>query len=922
MLSRTGHPSSRVLLTRPPALPTRRWIPGLPLLLALACATQTSPPAGPHAAPPGSSNHGTAPSVPPPPALRLPDVARPLRQAVHLRLVPTIEDFSGSTDIEVDVRAPTSVIWLQAALLTVQRAEWRAGGETVRLNATASDEFLALTRDGGAPAWTPGRGTVHLEFSGKMPARDDRGVYRQEENGDWYVFTQFEATDARRAFPCFDEPSFKIPWQVTLDVPSDALAFANAPQVSETPAGASKKVVFAETKPLPSYLVAFAVGPLEIVDGGKAGRGHTQVRIIVPRGKTAEVAYAAKTTGAILERLENYFDIPYPYEKLDHVAVPQKGGAMENAGLITFGTDTIYGKPGQRDIDLERGYLHIAAHELGHMWFGDLVTAAWWDDIWLNEAFASWIDAKIVDEWHPDWDGPVRRVEQRGRAMGQDSLMSARRIRQPIQSHHDIENAFDTITYIKGEAIITMFEAYVGAPPFQKAVRSYLGRHANGNATAADFLGDVGAAVGQPEIFARAFSTFLDQPGLPLLSARLDCQPGKTAQVALEQQRYLPLGSPGAAVPAPQIWQIPVCVRHPGGRACSLVSEPRASIELPQSKTCPAWVMANAEATGYYRVQPQGDLLQRLLRGGGKSLSVAERLNVLGDMGALVRSARLPYGEALALVPALAKDQSRHIVASMADLVGGLSNSFVPDELRPRYQRFVTRAFGARARQLGWLPRPNDSDDTRLLRPTLLAAMVEDAEDVPMQVEARALADKWLADHKAVPPELVDLVLDGAARRGDRALWDKWLTAAKAEKDRADREHLLMGLGDFLDPALVAENLRLTLSDAFDPRESMMLLFGAAGDRRTRQAAYDFMKQHHDEILARMPPDFGGHLPGIGRGFCDSTHRQDIEAFFKDKIGRSRGGPRALAQILERIDLCIALHTAQQDSVRKFLAQQ
>ena len=914
----------------------RLWPPSaaplllLPLLLALACATQISPPAPaptsaaggpppgpPPAAPPPSAGGPSA--APTPPALRLSDNVRPRRQSVSLRLSPLAEAFAGWTDIAVDVQAPTRVIWLHAADLHIQRAELLGGPHPVGLRPIQSGEFLGLTAE---RELGPGRFTIRLHFTGKMPARDERGLYRQEENGDWYIFTQFEATDARRAFPCFDEPGFKIPWQVTLEVPAQALAFANTPPVSETPVGANKRVVFAETKPLPSYLVALAVGPFEVVDAGKAGRRATQVRIIVPRGKTAEVAYAAGTTGDILTRLENYFDIPYPYEKLDHLAVPMKGGAMENPGLVTFGTDIIFGKPGQRDIELERNYLHIAAHELGHMWFGDLVTTAWWDDIWLNEAFASWIDSKIIDQWHPEWDGPVGRVQSRGAAMNNDALVSARRIRQPIESPHDIENAFDAITYQKGASIIGMFEGYVGADAFRTALRSYLARHANGNATASDFLADVGEVVGQPQIFARAFSSFLDQPGLPLLDVELKCETEGPPRLLVGQQRYLPLGSPSVAKPAPQSWSIPVCLRHPDGSTCALLGQAAAAIELPGSKGCPAWVLANADARGYYRVQYKGDLLQRLLRDGGKALSVAERLGLLGDVGALVRSARLPYADALALVPSLAKDESRHIVANMAGLVGGVSEPFVSDELRPRYQRFVARSFGAQARKLGWLPRPQDNDDTRLLRPTLLSVMTDDGEDKALQAEARRLAEKWIKDRKSLPPELIDLVLAAAAGAGDRALWDKLYAAAKTEKDRSDREHLIDGLAGFHDLKIVAESLRVSLANDFDPRESITLLWGASADRRTRQAAYDFVKQHYDQIIGRMPPDFGARLPSVARSFCDAEHRKDVEVFFSDKVSRSRGGPRALAQTLERMDLCIALRAAQQDSVTAFLKKQ
>jgi cytosol alanyl aminopeptidase len=870
----------------------------LAVAVAVGCAGQSTPLVGPGGEAPGPEITGPGPT---PPRLRLPDVAQPRRQSVRLRLVPTEEAFTGTTEVDLELRAATDVIWMHAAGLTVTQAELVSDAQKVALAPHVSDEFLGLVAGQSVPA---GSYRLRLTFNGKLPAREGSGAYRQEEQGDWYIFTQFEATDARRAFPCFDEPSFKIPWQLTLDVRAAHQAFANTPVVSESADGGMKSIVFAETKPLPSYLVAFAVA----------------VRIIVPRGKTAEAAYAVKTTGEMLTRLESYFDTAYPYEKLDHIAVPQKGGAMENPGLITFGTGLILAKPDQRNIRQERGYLSVGAHEIGHIWFGDLVTMAWWDDLWLNEAFATWISAKIVDEWHPEWDGQVQRVQGRSGVMGQDALVSARRIRQPIESMHDIHNAFDGITYTKGAAIITMFEGWAGAQKFRAGVRSYLRRHAHGNATGADFLKEVGQAVGEPEVFGRAFSTFLDQPGFPLITAELKCEKGRPARVGLSQQRYLPLGSMAQkSGEAQQRWQVPVCVRHPEGRTCGLLTGAQGDLELATAKGCPAWVLANAEGTGYYRVEYKGNILERMLRDGGKALSVAERMSLLGDVGALVRNGRMPYGEALALVPLLARDDNRHILSSAANLLGALSDHYVPESLRPQYRRLILATFGARARKLGWEPRPDESDETRLLRPGLAWMVADEGEDPLLRGQARKLAEKWITDRKAIPPELVGSVLGAAARGGDRALWDKFYAAAKVEKDRRDRNSLLGGMGDFLQPDIVQENFKIALSDTFDPRESLTLVYGAASDRRTRQAAYEFVKQHNDQLVARLPRDFGMALAGVGGAFCDPEHRADVEAFFKERAAKAPGGPRDLAQTLESMDLCIAMRAAHQSSVTSFL---
>jgi alanyl aminopeptidase len=885
------------------------WI----VLASCAKAPQAPDPATPAA--PAPPRVAVPLVMPPPPKLRLPTTVVPKRQAVTLDLDPNREMFQGNTRIELELKEPTNVIWLHDSGLQVHRVQIQ-GAAVELLTPMQSDEFLALVAD---RTLEPGPVTVEIDFSGKLPARDGRGAYRQEERGDWYIFTQFEATDARRAFPCFDEPSFKIPWQLTLDVPQASLAFANTPSTGEKPlAGGIKRVRFAPTRPLPSYLVAFAVGPFEVVDAGKVGRKPTPVRIIVPKGKSDEAAYAVKTTGDVVKRMEDYFDIPYPYEKLDHIAVPQKGGAMENPGLITYGTGTILGKPGEKNIGLERGYLGIAAHELGHIWFGDLVTTSWWDDLWLNEAFATWISAKIVHEMHPEWQGDASRVQSRSGIMRNDALASARKIRQPIESKHDIANAFDGITYQKGAAVIGMWETFFGADRFRDGVRRYLKKHADGNATAQEFLTDVEGETNEP-VLAAGFATFLDQTGYPLVKVSLECTKGQAPKVLLSQKRYR---ATGAASTPDQRWLVPVCVRHPGGKACKLLTDAPGELTLEDSKTCPAWLLPNAGGLGYYRVDYQGDLLKKLLADGGKALTIPERLSVLGDVQALVTNGTLPAGQALELVPALARDFNRHIVNATAGMIGGLSDHYVSDQQRANYRRFVQKTYGARARALGWKPRPGEEDDTRLVRGQLVWLVAYEGEDATLRAEARALAEKWLTDRKAIEPELVGNALQLAAKGGDRAFWDKLHGAAKAEKDRRDRNRLLDAMGAFEDPKIVEEGMKLALTDEFDPRESMALIFGPTGNRRTRQMAYDFVKANYDTIVGRLPKPWGAGMVRMASPFCDAEHRADAEAFFKSRTPSLEGGPRTYAQAMEGIDMCIARRTANEPSVRAFLAKQ
>mgnify|MGYP001093709650 CR=1 FL=1 len=892
--------------------------------LAACSGPRTEPPrtATPTTAPVAHAQ--TPPAPRPAPKLRLPTSVRPLSYAVTMRMTPKEEAFTGHVDVDVEVVEPTDVVWLHAAdSITVRSAKLASADTGAVTIQRAEGELLGLVLD---RKLVPGRYRISLDYEGKLPSREGRGAYRQEERGEHYIYTQFEATDARRAFPCFDEPGFKTPWQITLEVPKEHLAFANTPQTSEAPsADGFKTVTFAPSKPLPSYLVAFAVGPFEVVDAGVAGQNRVPVRIIVPKGRTAEAAYAAETTGPLLERLEKYFGIPYPYEKLDHIAVPQKRGAMENPGLITFGTETILGKPEDKSIRLQRGYLGIAAHELGHIWFGDYVTTAWWDDIWLNEAFATWISAKIVHEWHPEWDGEVSRVQSKNGVMGSDSLVTARRIRQPIESKHDIANAFDGITYQKGGAVIAMFESFVGEESFRKGVTDYLSRHAHGNATAADFLADVGRSLkerattaeerARAEAFAPAFATFLDQPGVPLVSAELSCEKGATPKLLLSQQRYLPRGSSGSAE---QTWMVPVCASYPGGKSCTLMTSQTAELPLAEAKTCPAWVNPNAGSTGYYRVLYKGDLLSRLLDRGAKALSVHERIGILGDALALVRNGHLEEAEVLALVPGLVREGNRHLVSMTTGLVGSLSEHLVSDELWPNYKRFVEKHYAARARALGWKPRPNEDDGTRLLRPSVMW-LVSKVGPNAFTNEARKLTEAWLTDRTAIDHDLVGTVLAAGSRYGDRALWEKLFAEAKKSQDRKDRSRILGAMASFEDPELVRKNFEVVLGDDLDPRESITLLFGAAERGKTRQLAWDFVKDSYDRIVSRMPAEWGASLAAIGGGFCDAGHRAEVESFFEERAARSTGGPRLVAQVIEGMALCEAQLESRRASVAAFL---
>ena len=853
---------------------------------------------------------------PPPPKFRLPaDVVEPTRYHVDLTLVPDQDSFTGAIDIELEFKKPSSVLWLNAEKLEIKDVALTVGGEEVTSKViTEPHDYVGFAFDHSVG---PGPATLHATFQGEISRKDQQGIFQMKDGGQWYVYSQFEEIWARRAYPCFDEPGYKVPWEVTLHIKQDQVGLSNSPVVSESDTGGGMKTVkFAETRPLPSYLVAYAVGNMELVDAGTAGKKNTRIRIVVPHGRSAEAKYAAETTPTIVTLLENYFGIPYPYDKLDEVAIPLAGYAMEHPGLVTYGSAIIIQKPDQDTPGRQREWVSVASHELAHQWVGDLVTTAWWDDIWLNEGFASWMANKNVNMYHPEWKMNVSELNGYEGAMDNDALVSARQVRQPIESNDDIANAFDGITYNKGSALLNMFESYMGPEKFQQGVHRYLLKYEWKNATSAEFLA---ALAGDDGNLASAFSSFLDQPGVPLVTAQLACHDG-AARLDLAQQRFFPLGSSGAA---PQLWKVPVCVRYPAGtgeaRECTLLEQQSAELRLANTTGCPGWVEANDGANGYYRVLYRGDLLDHLLKNNAQELSLPEKVGLIDDLAALTRNGKMPLGKALALAPAFARSPAREVVTKTMGITTGLQDNLVSEDLLPRYRQYLLDLYGGRARDLGWKTKPGENEDARFLRPSLQGVVANGAEDPEAIAEAKRLALAWLDDHKAVDPDMVGAVLSVAARHGDRDLFDRMRAAAKQETNESFRGDLIFCLGLFQDPEIVNTALPLALSGEFDVRESFGILFAPSERRQTRDFAYDYAKRNWDVIVAKLPTDTGADVPYVAAGYCDAEHRKDAESFFAGRSTKFTGGPRILAQVLEGIDLCIAYKNAQEASVTEFL---
>jgi alanyl aminopeptidase len=857
-------------------------------------------------------------SDPAPPELRLPAVARPLANAVELTIDPVSEDFAGTITTELEITAPMTTLWLDGKEITIDDAAFVVAGQRIAARAIYGDKgYVGLV---SPRSLAPGRATLIARYRGKMHRNDGDGIYTAQEGNEWYAFTQFEATDARQAFPCFDEPSYKVPWRIAIHTRKALVALANTPVESETDEPNGMKLVrFAATRPLPSYLVAFAVGPFDAVDAGKT-RAGAPIRIVVPRGHAREAAYAAQATKPLLDLLEDYFGTPYPYAKLDMLAVSVfNGGAMENPGLITYRQDIVLTKPEELTLVSQKRYAEVAAHEMAHQWFGDYVTLAWWDDTWLNESFASWMESKVAAQWKPDWEIAAEGAAGKRFVMGADSLDSARTIRQPITTANDIINAFDGITYGKGQAVLTMLERTIGPDVFQRGVRDYLAKHAWGNATYEDFVGAMSGAAGSD--LHPLFDSFVLQSGVPLVTFELACDKGKPPALALAQHRYVPTGS---RIDPKRTWHVPICVRWGAGAAtgrdCTVLSGETGTLALSANR-CPAWVMPNEGGLGYYRMRPQGDLLAHLLANASKVLTLPERITLIGDVNALVSSGDVKKGVALELVETLARDKSRHIVDASIGVVASI-NEMVPAKLRASYERFIRKLYQARAHELGWQPRKTDDDNTRQLRTSLLPLVADTGRDAELIKQATELAGKWLDAHKAVDPEIVGAVLTVAGRNGDQKLFDRLHAAAKTTGDRAEREQLLGAMGSFVDPKIVAQALAIVLTDEFEIRETGAIMQRAIAEPRTRELGFAFVKDHFDEITNKLPPLYRPYLAFTFVPLCDDARRPELQAFFAPRIEKLEGGPRLMAQALETMSLCSAQRKAETPGVEAFLKRQ
>ena len=855
-----------------------------------------------------------------PPIARLGNAVVPTQYRVELAIDPAEDRFSGQVVIDVALNAPRDAIWLHGRNLQVSEV-FLTDKDSARIDATyeeRDDSGVALVSLTHAAAAGPAK--LHFAYSAPFNTAAN-ALYKVESGGLPYAVTQFEPIAARQVFPGFDEPGFKVPFELAIVARRGDVAVTTTPEVSAEDLDDGRvRHVFARTRPLPTYLIAIAVGPYDVVDFGMipanpVRRHGLALRGIAAKGHGQRMRYALGNTAGLLAVLEDYFGSPYPYEKLDLIAVPEGfGGAMENVGAITYDEYLVL-MDDDAPVEQRRAYTTVHAHEMGHMWFGNLVTPAWWNDIWLNESFATWIMNKAAHRFWPKGEFDRSTLKGALGAMDNDSLAAARQIREPIDHNDKIAGAFDGITYQKGGGVLAMLERYLGEERFQAGIRLHLARNHDGSATAEEFIASIAEGSDRSEIGA-AFHSFIDQPGVPLVSVRLDCADAMNPRLDVRQARYAPLGSSIKA--GASEWKIPFCAAYTAGGArhstCALLRERQQSVGL-DAKSCPTAVHPNADGAGYYRFTLDEAGWQSLIADAA-GLGPAEALAFGDSLDAAFRAGEIPAGLYVSGLAALVEHSEWDVAIAATQYLEAITEIIDETPLRtvePALHRIVAPHYA----RIG----TGTDSGTELLRKNLQRFMVVVAKDRAMRKPLADLAAAVIGlrgdpDPSAAPMSEWETIFSVGVQDLGEPFFDLLLKRAIESDDAAFRLSAAGALARVEDPALMRKLQAAVLADRFKGTEMVGVVFRQMGRPATREATFAWLRQNDKAIIGLFPETFrSAVVPALGGAFCSNERAGEWQAFVSSHASLIPGYERRLAQAIESIRLCAALKQASATSL-------
>jgi puromycin-sensitive aminopeptidase len=848
---------------------------------------------------------------------RLPRTAVPSRYDIRLEPDFTTLTFRGQETVALEVTEPISEIVLNAIELAIDSASLENDrGETIRATATMEESTERCRLALGSPA-ARGRWRLRLTFRGTLNDKL-RGFYRsvyKDPSGvsRTMAATQFEATDARRAFPCWDEPSFKGVFAVTLAIDPTLTAVSNTAIVSETSENGRKVVRFADSIVMSTYLVAFVVGELEATDAVPVGR--TPLKVWCVPGKKRLARFGQDIGTASLAFFEDYYGLPYPGDKLDLLAIPDfAAGAMENLGAITFReTALLVDETAASHAELER-VADVVAHENAHMWFGDLVTMTWWNGIWLNEAFATFMEMLAVDAWKPEWQRWTTFGVSRAAALSLDGLHSTRPIEFPVTSPRDADAMFDVLTYEKGASVLRMLEQYLGAVVFREGVRGYLMAHRFANADTGDLWAALGRASQQP--IPAVMDGWIFRPGYPVVTVSRD----PAGHLVLSQQRfnYLREPLPPGTAESEQPWQVPIQLRlYAGGRQ----SEERVLLAGREARlrvgAGAERVVANAGGHGFYRVRYAPDLLDALLQR-VEALAPIERFNLVNDAWALAVAGLMPLAAYLDLTARFRDERDRNVWSVLLGSFNTLNRILEPADRR-RFEAFVRDRAAAAFEALGWTPRTGEDELTRQLRGDLVRALGVLGNDAGVQARAVEVYRAHLADSGTVDPNVLPAVIAVLAHTGDAGRYEDFLRRFRSASTPQEEQRYLYALAGFREPELIRQTLERAVNGEIRTQDAPFVVRSMLVSVDGRELAWDFVKQHWD-TMDRLYPKHGMRRLAEGvTGLATPALEADVTRFFAEK--KPQFGGKVLAQYLEQLHVAVVLRQRETAALQGYLSK-
>ena len=838
---------------------------------------------------------------------RLDGNVAPTLQAVRLSIDANQAQYRGSVRIELQVRERTDRFRFHSQGPEFSNIQLRSAKRQYRIDAGPQSQGVVTAHV--TPALEPGAYTLVIDFTNAFNTLAS-SLYKLTVDGRSYAFTQFESVDARAAFPCWDEPEFKITWQLTLIVPKQHVAVANMPIERETEFGDQKTVVFKQSPPMPSYLVAFATGPFETTPiPGLTVPG----RIVTVAGQSRLAGAATMRVPALLKSLEDYFGQPYPYEKLDILAVPEyEYGAMENPGAIMFDDRILLIEPAETSPARLRTLTEIMAHEIAHMWFGDLVTLRWWDDLWLNESFASWMGDKISDQVYPELNTGYRDVADANRAMRTDGRPSAHAIRQNMDAAQNLDQLADDLTYDKGQPVLGMYEQWLSPSVFQAGISRYLQKHEWKNATASDLWNALGEAAGTD--VGKSMSTFLDQPGVPLVT----CDLLPDGRVVLSQKRFWNHNHAGSDRSQ---WIIPVALRYSDGQSVGsmtvLLTEPTQTITVPTGAAT-QWVLPNGDARGYYRWFVPAAMMQRLAQLPRETLSARERIGFVLNLTALLEAGLVHGDEYLRALTLFANDPEPEVVRAVTEGIDYVHVAFRLPGNDAAFQRYVRSTLRPALDHIGLDVRPGEPEAASELRPMLLRRLAESGRDEGVLAHCESLARSYCLAASAVDGSLADIAVRVSALRGDSALFAEYAQRFETAATATERRRFLEALGNFRSHPLMLRGLAYALSGPMRAQELLQIPQTAAEVPEFQEEVYLWMTSNYDAIADRMPAKFAIYLPYFAGG-CSLKRLDSAEAFFGEPRHRPAGTEQELAQVSDQVQDCVSLRQREGPAVAAYL---